>query len=105
MNMVLMSENDLKKDIDTKLSKHFRYLQNKYFIKDIKVNNIQIPINKRKKPIVELVVIFEKPIDLLKLINLENYLSRVLNVKASVVTKKALELYLSKYSHNKTIKI
>lgn len=103
--MVLSSENDLKKDINAKLSKHFRYLQDKYFIKDIKVNDIQISRNKRRKPIVDLVVSFEKPIDLLKFINLENYLSRVLNVKANVVTEKALELYLSKYSHNKTIKI
>lgn len=62
-------------------------LREKYFVREIGLFGSYVRGEQKKKSDVDILVEFEKPISLLKLVNLENFLADVMGIKADVVPK------------------
>ncbi len=62
-------------------------LKEKYFVREIGLFGSYARGEQKKKSDVDILVEFEKPISLLKLVNLENFLADVMGIKADVVPK------------------
>jgi predicted nucleotidyltransferase len=73
------------------LEKHKEELEAKYNIKDIGIFGSYVRREARKKSDIDILVEFEKPIDFFDFLELEEYLSRILNIKVDLVMKKVLK--------------
>lgn len=62
-------------------------LKEKYYVRKIGLFGSYVRGEQKKKSDVDILVEFEKPISLLKLVNLENFLADVMGLKVDVVPK------------------
>ncbi len=62
-------------------------LREKYHVSEIGLFGSYVRGDQKKKSDVDILVEFEKPISLLKLVNLENFLADVMGIKVDVVPK------------------
>lgn len=62
-------------------------LREKYSVRQVGIFGSYVRGEQKKKSDVDILVEFEKPISLLKLVNLENFLADVMGIKADVVPK------------------
>jgi predicted nucleotidyltransferase len=76
------------KEIKTILKKQKPIIKDKYGVKDIGIFGSYVRGEQKKKSDIDILVEFEKPISLLKLVNLENFLSDLIQIKTDVVPKK-----------------
>ncbi|MDQ7055754.1 MAG: nucleotidyltransferase family protein [Persephonella sp.] len=72
------------------------FLKQNYKVKDIKIFGSYIRGEQTEKSDIDILVEFEKPISLIKFIELENYLSSILGKKVDLVSKKALKKNIKK---------
>jgi len=72
------------------------FLKNNYKVKDIKIFGSYARKEQTAKSDIDILVEFEKPISLIKFIELENYLSSILGKKVDLVSKKALKKNIRK---------
>jgi hypothetical protein len=78
------------KDINEILKEHKEELYKKYKVTEIGVFGSVVRGEQKKRSDIDILVEFEKVPDLLKFINLERYLSRLLKKKVDLVRKKAI---------------
>jgi len=78
------------KEIEEILKAHKEELYRKYSVVEIGVFGSIVRGEEKKKSDIDILVEFEKIPDLLKFINLERYLSRLLKKKVDLVSKKAI---------------
>jgi predicted nucleotidyltransferase len=70
------------------LSEHKADIKIKYNIKEISIFGSYVKKKQKRTSDVDILVDFEKPVSLLQIVSLENYLTDILGVKADVVPKK-----------------
>lgn len=73
------------------LEKHKEELEEKYNVKDIGIFGSYVRKEAKKRSDIDILVEFEKPIDFFDFLELEEYLSRILNIKVDLVMKRALK--------------
>ena len=78
------------KEINEVLRKHKEELYKKYKVKEIGIFGSFIRGEQRKRSDIDILVEFEEVPDLLKFIEMERYLGRLLKKKVDLVRKKAL---------------
>jgi predicted nucleotidyltransferase len=78
------------KNINEILKAHKEDLYRKYSVVEIGVFGSIVRGEQKKRSDIDILVDFEKVPDLLKFINLERYLSRLLKKKVDLVSKKAI---------------
>ncbi len=72
------------------------FLKEKYKVKEIGIFGSYVKGKQRKRSDLDILVEFEKPLDLFTFIELENFLSKKLKVKVDLVMKSALKPYIGK---------
>ncbi len=73
------------------INKHRKILKKKYGVKEIGIFGSYIRGKTRKNSDLDILVDFDRNIDLLQFVNLENHLSDILGVKVDLVMKDALK--------------
>ncbi len=71
-------------------------IQKRYFIKQIGVFGSYIRSEEEQKSDLDILVEFYKPLDFVKFMELERFLSKELNIKVDLVSKKALKPFIGK---------
>jgi len=69
------------------LAKHKKEVKRKYGVKMIKIFGSFIRGEQRSTSDIDILVEFEKPVSLLQIVSLENYLSDIIEIKVDVVPK------------------
>ncbi|MCK4476159.1 MAG: nucleotidyltransferase family protein [Methanophagales archaeon] len=75
-------------EIKDVLAKYKEELSQKYKVREIGIFGSYIRGEQQEKSDVDILVEFEEPVSLLKLVSLENYLKEITDVKVDVVPKK-----------------
>jgi len=88
----MKSIEDIKKILNDQLP----YLKQQYGVRKIGIFGSYIKGVQRQNSDLDLLVEFDKSIDLLKFINLENYLSDILGIKVELVMKDVLKPRIGK---------
>ena len=73
------------------INKHRKILRKKYGVKEIGIFGSYIRGKTRKNSDLDILVDFDRNIDLLQFVNLENHFSDILGVKVDLVMKDALK--------------
>ena len=76
------------------LKKQKPAIRTKYGVKEIGIFGSYVRGEQKKKSDVDVLVEFEKPISLLKLVNLENFLADLIETKVDVVPKEDIRYEL-----------
>ncbi len=86
-------------EIKEKLKEIKPYLEEKYKVKEIGIFGSYVRGEEKKRSDIDILVEFEEnaEIGLLEFINLENFLSDMLDIKVDLVMKKALKPYIGKH--------
>ncbi|MEW6408575.1 MAG: nucleotidyltransferase family protein [Nitrospirota bacterium] len=84
-------------EIKETLAKHKNKLYEKYSVTEIGIFGSYVREEQKETSDVDILVEFEKPVSLLQIVSLENYLSDVLGVKIDVVPKKNIRKELKEY--------
>ena len=85
--------NQIKKTLENQK----KYLEEKYKIKEIGIFGSYIRDEQKKKSDVDILVEFEEPPGLLTFLEIENYLSEILNVKVDLVMKDSLKPVIGRF--------
>ena len=72
-------------------------LRNEYNVKEIGIFGSYVRNEQKENSDLDILVDFEKPIGLFKFMELEEYLSNLLNIKIDLVSRKALKPFIGKY--------
>jgi len=72
-------------------------LRNEYNVKEIGIFGSYVRDEQKENSDLDILVDFEKPIGLFKFMELEEYLSNLLNIKIDLVSRKALKPFIGKY--------
>jgi predicted nucleotidyltransferase len=83
-------------EIKRMLSRHKNHLKKKYNVKYIGIFGSFVRGQQKKSSDIDILVEFDRPIDLFEFIKLEDELSRLLGIKVDLVSKKALKPYIGK---------
>jgi len=70
------------------LNKHREELRQKYSITEMGIFGSYVREEQKETSDVDILVEFDKPVSLLQIVSLENYLSDILGIKVDVVPKK-----------------
>lgn len=73
------------------LDRYKEELKAKYNVKNIGIFGSYVRSEAKKKSDIDILVEFEKPIDFFDFLELEEYLSRIFNIKVDLVMKRALK--------------
>jgi len=76
------------------LNKHKNNLKEKYGIIELGIFGSYVRDAQKDSSDVDILVEFEKPVSLLKIVSLENYLSDLIGIKVDVVPKKNIRVEL-----------
>ncbi len=79
------------------IAKHKNKLHDKYSVIEIGIFGSYVREEQKETSDVDILVEFEKPVSLLQIVSLENYLSDILEVKVDVVPKKNIRKELKDY--------
>jgi len=79
------------KQIQSILSKHKEELRRKYKVKEIGVFGSYVRGEQKKSSDIDILVEFEESIGFFKFLEMEEHISKILSVKADLVTKNALK--------------
>lgn len=86
-----------KEEIKNKLNENKALLQDKYHVKKMGLFGSVARGEERAKSDIDILVEFSSPIGFFDFIRLENFLSKLLNGKVDLVSKKAVKPFLQKY--------
>lgn len=86
-----------KEEIKNKLNENKALLQDKYHIKKMGLFGSVARGEEGVKSDIDILVEFSAPIGFFDFIRLENFLSKLLNGKVDLVSKKAVKPFLQKY--------
>lgn len=87
------------------LKKQKPAIRERYSVRKIGIFGSYVRGEQKKKSDVDVLVEFEKPISLLKLVNLENFLANKIGIKVDVVTKEDLRHELKERILNEVVYI
>ena len=87
------------------LANHKNKLHEKYFVIEIGIFGSYVREEQKETSDVDVLVEFEKPVSLLQIVSLENYLSDILGVKVDVVPKKNIRKELKEYILKETVPV
>lgn len=79
------------------LAGHKEGLKEKYGVKEIGIFGSYVKGEQKETSDIDILVEFEKPVSLLQIVSLENYLSDLLGVKVDVVPKKNIRKELKEF--------
>lgn len=79
------------------LAKRKGELKEKYKVKEIGIFGSYVKGEQKETSDVDILVEFEKPVSLLQIVSLENYLSDILGIKVDVVPKKNIRKELKEF--------
>ncbi len=79
------------------ISKYKNNLKEKYGVIEMNIFGSYVRNEQNESSDVDILVEFEKPISLLKIVSLENYLSDLIEIKVDVVPKKNIRAELKKF--------
>ncbi len=79
------------------LSKYKSNLREKYGVIEIEIFGSYVRNAQKESSDVDILVEFEKPISLLKIVSLENYLSDLIEIKVDVVPKKNIRAEVKRF--------
>ncbi len=77
--------------IKEKVASRKTELKSKFNVKEIGIFGSYVRGEQKKKSDIDILVSFQKPVGMFTFIDLENYLSRLLDAKVDLVSKKALK--------------
>lgn len=77
--------------IKNTINQHMDFLEDTYKVKNIGVFGSVVRSENKETSDIDLLVEFSEPVGLFKFIDLEEYLSKILDRKVDLVTKKALK--------------
>ena len=86
---------ELKEKLET-MDRHFDFIQEAYNVKKIGVFGSLVKGKQRRGSDVDVLVEFSQPVGFIKFIELENFLSKKLDRKVDLTTKKALKPVVKK---------
>jgi uncharacterized protein len=86
---------ELKKNLAL-INNNFEKLQNDFHVKKIAIFGSVAKGKQTQKSDIDIIVEFQEPVGFFQFIKLEHYLSRLLNKKVDLVTKKALKKPIKK---------
>lgn len=92
-------------DLKTTLQMHKKELIEKYGVTEIGIFGSFVKNQQRDASDIDILVEFEKPIDLFTFVNLKNYLSDLLNIKVDLVMKRALKSKIGDRILNEVVNI
>ena len=92
-------------EIKSVLARHKNDLKIKYNVKKIQIFGSYVRGENKENSDLDILVEFEKPISLIKFLQLENYLSNILGIKVDLVMKKSLKPYIKKQALKEAINI
>ena len=101
MDEKMKTLNEIKKT----LAEQKEELKRKYKVTQIGIFGSYIRNEQTKSSDVDILVEFEKPVSLLHIVSLENYLSDILGIKVDVVTKKNIRKELRDIIIKETISV
>ena len=84
-------------EIKQKLKNLKPQLEKEYFIKQIGIFGSYLREEQTKESDIDVLVEFKKPVSLLKIISLENYISDILEIKVDIVPKNNIRKELKKH--------
>ncbi len=87
------------------LGQHKSILKEKYYVREIGIFGSYVRDENKKDSDMDILVEFDRTIDLLKFVNLENYLSDILGIKVDLVMKDALKPRIGKHILREVINI
>jgi predicted nucleotidyltransferase len=87
------------------LANHKNKLHEKYSVIEIGIFGSYVREEQKETSDVDVLVEFEKPVSLLQIVSLENYLSDILGVKVDVVPKKNIRKELKEYILKETVPV
>ncbi|OGL40020.1 MAG: hypothetical protein A2042_00255 [Candidatus Schekmanbacteria bacterium GWA2_38_11] len=70
------------------LAEHKEELKEKYKVKEVSIFGSYVKSEQKESSDVDILVEFEKPVSLLQIVSLENYISDFLGIKADIIPKK-----------------
>lgn len=85
------------KEIREILARHKEELEEKYRTTEIGIFGSYVRGEHKEKSDVDILVEFEKPVSLLQIVSLENYLSTVIGIKVDLVPKKNIRKELKEF--------
>jgi hypothetical protein len=81
-------------EIKVIIAKHEDEIKGKYGLKEIGIFGSYVKGKQEETSDVDILVEFEKPVSLLQIVSLENYLSDIVGIKVDVVPKKNIRAEL-----------
>lgn len=93
------------KEIKEILKQQKEILAEKYGVREIGIFGSYVRDERTTDSDIDILVEFDRSIDLLKFVNLENYLSDILGIKVDLVMKGALKPRIGKHILREVIKI
>lgn len=90
-------------EIKENLKKHKEEIRKKFRVKEIGIFGSYIREEQKEKSDIDILVEFEAPIDFFTFLELEETLSKILNLKVDLVMKKSLKPELGKHILNEVI--
>jgi predicted nucleotidyltransferase len=97
-------ENSLSR-IKEIIEKHKDELKKQYGVKEIGIFGSFVRGEAKESSDVDILVEFERPIGFFKFLELEEYLSKLIDRKVDLVSKKALKSHIGKYILKEVVKV
>jgi len=97
-------ENSLNR-IKEIIEKHKDELKKQYGVKEIGIFGSFVRGEAKEDSDVDILVEFERPIGFFKFLELEEYLSKLIDRKVDLVSKKALKSHIGKYILEEVVKV
>ena len=92
-------------EIKVIIAKHEDEIKGKYGLKEIGIFGSYVKGKQEETSDVDILVEFEKPVSLLQIVSLENYLSDIVGIKVDVVPKKNIRAELKESILKKAVPV
>ncbi len=92
-------------EIKKGINQHRQELEEKYKVKNISIFGSYIRGEQKEESDIDILVEFVKPVSLLHIVSLENYLSDILGIKVDVIPKKNIRKELKDMILNESVPI
>jgi hypothetical protein len=87
------------------ITKHKDEINRKYGVKEIGIFGSYVKGEQKETSDVDILVDFEKPVSLLQIVSLENYLSDIVGIKVDILLKKNIRAELKEFILKETVSV
>ncbi|MCI0454652.1 MAG: nucleotidyltransferase family protein [Candidatus Dadabacteria bacterium] len=92
-------------EIKTIINRHKDEIKSKYAVKEIGIFGSYVKGEQKETSDVDILVDFEKPVSLLHIVSLENYLSDIVGIKVDILPKKNIRAELKEFILEETVPV